>query len=182
MSQPHNHDADQAESETPPAQSVESVTLGYLSCPQTADKGFAGALLVTDYGSRPLYFAYVAPIRPTVMQKILYGHTLNVHTKVLVIATKLLTEGLSVIPSVLFVDAPDLIAVRQITKWPVAHLWKGTQDASSLSTLQYDTGENTQDASAVGRIVVALEDSVDLLDPFARLRQALKEALKDEGF
>lgn len=181
MAQPHNHDAEQAQAETPPAQSVESVTLGYLSCPQTADKGFAGALLVTDYGTRPLHFAYVAPIRPTAMQRILYGRTLNEHTKVLVIATKLLTDGLSVIPSVLFVDAADLLGVRRITKWPVARLSKGTQDASSLSTLQYDTGGNPQDAAAVGRIVASLEASVDLLEPFARVTEALKEALKAEG-
>ena len=182
MPHTHNHDEDQAEGETTPAQSVESVTLGYLSCPQTADKGFAGALLVTDYGTRPLHFAYVAPIRPTAMQRILYGRTLSEHTKVLVIARKLLTDGLSVIPSVLFVDAADLIVARRFTKWPVARLSKGTQDASSLSTLQYDTGGNSQDASAVGRIVASLEASVDLLDPFARLREALKEALKGEEF
>lgn len=182
MPHPHNHDEDQAQAETPPAQSVESVTLAYLSCPQTADKRFAGALLVTDYGTRPLHFAYVAPILPTVMQRILYGPTLNEHTKVSVIARKLLTEKLSVIPSVLFVDAADLIGLRRITKCPVARLWKGTQDASSLSTLQYDTGGNSQDASTVGRIVALLEPSVDLLDPFARLTQALKEALQAEGF
>ncbi len=182
MLQPHNHNENQAHAESPAAQSVDSVTLGYLSCPQTADKGFAGALLVTDYRTRPLYFAYVAPIRPTVMQRILYGRTLNDHTKVLVIATKLLTDGLSVIPSVLFVDAADLLGVRRITKWPVARLSKGTQDPSSLSTLQYDTGGNAQDGSMVGRIVASLETSVDLLDPFARVTAALKEALKGEGF
>lgn len=177
MPHPSNHSEDRALAETPPAQSVESLRLGYLSCPQTADKGFVGALLVTDYGTRPLNFAYVAPIRPTIMQRILYGGTLNEHTKVLVIARKLLTEGISVIPSVLFVDAADLLGVRRFTQCPVAQLWKGTQDASSLSTLQYDTGANSQDASTVGRIVESLESSVDLLDPFARVREALKEAL-----
>jgi len=112
------------------------------------------------------------------MQRIVYGPTLNEHTKVLVIARKLLTDGLSVIPSVLFVDAADLLGVRRITKWPVARLWKGAQDPSSLSTLQYDTGANSQDASTVGRIITSLETSVDLLNPFARLTEALKEALK----
>jgi hypothetical protein len=176
---PHSFDHG-AQSETPPAQLAESKTLGYLSCPQAADGGFTGALLITDSGTRPLYFAYVAPIRPTMMQKILYGQTLNEHTKVLVIAKKLLTEGLSVKPDVLFVDAEDLIDVRQLTKWPVAFLQKGQQDASSLSDLFYDTGGRDQDTSIVGRIVGSLEESVDLLDPFNRLTDALKEALKGE--
>ena len=180
MPSPPNHDEERAQAETPRAQSIESMTLGYLSCPQTADKGFTGALLVTDYGSRPLHFAYVAPIRPSLMQRVLYGRTLNEHAKVDVIAKKLLTEGLSVIPSVLFVDAADLIEVRRIAKWPVAHLWKGTQDASSLSTLQYNAGANSHDVSAVGQIVASLEASVDLLDPFARLTKALTEALKGD--
>ncbi|MFN0136626.1 MAG: hypothetical protein ACKVS9_10980 [Phycisphaerae bacterium] len=181
MSQPHG-DQVQPQAEARLADSIESVVLGYLSCPQTADGGYAGALLVTDHGTRPLHFAYVAPVRPSTIQKILYGKKLNDTIKVSVIATKLLTDGLSVIPSVLFVDAPDLLDARRVSKCAVARLAKGAEDASSLSTLHYDVGRNEQDTPTVGRIVQALEASVDLLDPFARLREALKEALKGEKF
>ena len=45
--------------------------LGYLACPQDAASGFIGALLITDARSRPLHFAYVSPIRPTAMQRLL---------------------------------------------------------------------------------------------------------------
>lgn len=161
---------------------VDAATLGYLICPQTADKGFAGALLVTDERTRPLHFAFVSPVRPTGMQRLLYGATLNGHIKIDVIGAKLLTSGLSIVPSVLFVDSDDLIEIRRLVKWPVASLTQGGQDPSSLSMLRYNTGSNEGDGPHVGRIVANLEQAVNLLDPFARLRDALKEALKGEAF
>lgn len=169
--------AEPGESERTPA---EAITLGYLSCPQTPDKGFAGGLLVTDERTRPLHFAYVSPIRPTAMQRVLYGGTLGTHVRIDIIAHKLLAEGLTVFPTVVFVDADELVEARRISRWPVAALTLGPHDPTSLSTLRYNTRDNTPDSNAVGRIVAALEESVNLLDPFARLREALKEALKGE--
>ena len=59
--------------------------LAYLSCPYDAAKSFIGALLITDATGRPLHFTYVSPVRPTTMQRLLYGKTLTEHTKVDVI-------------------------------------------------------------------------------------------------
>lgn len=154
--------------------------LGYLACPQDAASGFLGALLITDARARPLHFAYVSPIRPTAMQRLLYGATLIEHVKIDVIA-KTLMQGVAVVPTVLFVDAPDLVAVRRAVGLPTAFLVKNTEPqsgASNLSTLKYDTGANSEDQEIIGQVLAELEPRIDLIEPFTRLREAMKEALK----
>ena len=115
------------------------------------------------------------------MQRILYGRTLDVHVKMDVIATKLVQDGISKVPDVLFVDADDLLAARPIFKVPTARLTRleGKQPGVTISTYRYDTGGHPEDVEPVGRIVAALEQTVDLLDPFKRMEGALKEALKE---
>jgi hypothetical protein len=83
--------------------------LCYLQCPTDAAGAFLGAILLTDYRARPQHYAYVQPVKPTKMQRILYGTTLDEHIKVDVIAKKL-WEGLPTKPDVLFVDSADLLS------------------------------------------------------------------------
>lgn len=178
-------DARPDESETSTSKDPSDLILAYLSCPYDAAKSFIGALLITDATGRPLHFTYVSPVRPTTMQRLLYGKTLTEHTKVDVITKKLFAADMSMVPDVLFVDSAELLAARRISNVPTAYLSSATDaesDSSSLSVVTYDTGGHTADEEAIGRIVVNLEQSIDLLDPFGRIREALKEALKsDQG-
>ncbi|MFC1794209.1 hypothetical protein ACFL3Q_11550 [Planctomycetota bacterium] len=154
--------------------------LCYLSCPQDAANAFLGALMVTDYRARPTHFAFVSPIRPTKVQRILYGSTLEEHVKIDVIGQKLLTD-LPVVPDVLFVDTQELTAVRRIADIPTAFLSKSLDaedNPGKLTTLEYDTGSNMHDQDIVGKILASLENYVDLVEPFTRMRDALKEAIK----
>ena len=162
-----------------PAQSENVTALSYLICPRDAAGGFVGALMVTDARLRPVHFAFVSPIRPTKIQRILYGPTLEEHLSVDVIGKKLLAD-LPVVPDVLLVDTPELTAVRRIAGVPTAFLQKADSDPSggNLSSLQYDTGGNVDDQDTVGQILASLEMQVDLVEPFQRMREALREAIK----
>jgi len=154
--------------------------LSYLSCPQDAANAFLGALMITDHRARPVHFSFVSPVRPTKVQRILYGSTLKEHVKIEVIGKKLLKD-LPVIPDVLFVDVEDLLAIRQVADIPTAALSKSPEDESDpgrLSTLQYNTGSNIADQEVIGPIVAALETYVDLVEPFTRMKEALQEAIK----
>jgi len=152
--------------------------LSYLICPRDAAGAFRGALMLTDARVRPLHFAFVSPIRPTKIQRILYGPTLDEHVSVDVIGKKLLAD-LPVVPDVLLVDTQELIAVRRIADMPTAFLKRADGDgAGSLSSLQYDAGTNVDDQEAVGQVLASLEMQVDLVEPFQRMREALKEAIK----
>ncbi len=159
---------------------VEGLILSYLICPQDAGGAFLGALMVTDYRTRPVHFSFASPIRPTKMQRLLYGHTLDEHIRIDVITQRLWKE-LPCRPTVLFVDALELVAARQIAGLPTAFLCKEASsqlEPNKLTPLRYDTAQNIDDQEVIGQILAKLEVSVDLVDPFARMREALKEAVK----
>jgi hypothetical protein len=154
--------------------------LCYLVCTTDAAGGYVGAILLTDNRTRPQHFAFVQPVKPTKLQRILYGSTLEEHLRIDVIA-KRLWEGLPHPPDVVFVDSQDLIAAHRITRVPTAFIAKvpDSEPASaSLSALRYDTGSQKKDDSHVGQLLVALEGTCNLLEPFNRIRDALKEGLK----
>jgi hypothetical protein len=154
--------------------------LCYLICPKDAAGGFTGAMLLTDNRARPQHFAYVQPVKPTKMQTILYGLTLDEYLKVDVIAQKL-WQGLPKKPDVLFVNTRDLIATRRVTGIPTPFIEKNPDletDSSSLSSLRFDVGPHEDDKAVVGEIFIALEGTCNLLEPFNRIRDALTEGLK----
>jgi hypothetical protein len=172
---------DQKKEESIREKDPSAITLCYLTCPQDAANAFLGAIMVTDFRARPLHFAFVSPIRPTRIQRILYGSTLDEHVKIDVISEKLLKD-LPVCPDVLFVDAEELLPVRRVIQKPTAFLSKSTDsenDPGKLTTLEYDTGSNTEDQDVVGRVLASLESYVNLVEPFGRMREALKEAIKN---
>lgn len=162
--------------------SFDNLILCYVTCPQDSSKSFVGGVLITDFKTRPLHFAYVTPVRPTALQKILYGSTLNEHVQVDVIAKKLFQE-IPVVPTVLFVDSEDVLKIQRIVEYPVAYLSKANEsvsDGSTLSTLRYKTyTENYETQKIIGQTIANLENAIDLIEPFHRMREALKEALKN---
>jgi hypothetical protein len=173
-------DSESAGGEQVNGKQIENMLLSYLVCPTDAGGGFLGAVLVTDYRARPQHFAFVQPVKPTKMQRILYGSTLEEYVKIDVVAYKL-WQGLTHKPDVLFVDAAELIAARRISRIPTALIAKipeSEANASCLATIRYDVGPYKDDQNYVGRIVAALETTANLLEPFWRIRQALIEAIK----
>ncbi len=159
---------------------ISDIVLGYLSCPKDSASGFLGCILVTDSRTRPLEFSYVSPVRPTTMQRILYGRTLDEHVMVYVIGKKLLT-GISRKPDMVFVDSESLLGIAHLSTTPVAYLAKkpdGDSAVSPFSTLIFKVGDNILDQDKVAMLIATLEPHVALCDPFERMTEALKEALK----
>jgi hypothetical protein len=177
-----NTGADEVEdkpTETDPSEYV----LCYLTCPQDAAGAFVGALMLTDGRARPLHFGYVSPIKPTAIQRVIYGPTLREHVKIDVIASKLF-KGMPQAPQVVFVDSQELLSARRLISSPLAHLARnesGKDESSSLSALVYATNENTHDRDTVGAMIALLESQIDLIEPFVRMIEALKEAMKAGG-
>jgi hypothetical protein len=104
---PSRADYDEKDSSDEGAQQKQATDwiLCYLMCPTDGGGGFLGGILLTDNRARPLHFAFVQPVKPTKMQRILYGSTLDEQIKIDVITQKL-WQGLPNPPDVLFVDAP----------------------------------------------------------------------------
>ena len=155
------------------------LVLAYFSCPKDGASDYLGALLITDARARPLHFSHVSPVRPSKIQRVLYGATLREHVIVDVIAQTLLSKSIRTVPDVLFVDDSNLLVVQRITDIPAAHLSASKTDnaGASLSVVRYETAGIRNADEIVGRIVAALEQHIDLLEPFKRVREALKETL-----
>jgi hypothetical protein len=185
MTSPGGPYSDELGGHRPPGKQASDVVLSYFVCVTDAAGGLAGALLVTDHRARPLHFAFVKPVTPTKMQRLLYGVTLDEYVKVDVIAQKL-WQGLpkDKHPDVVLVDAPDLLPARRVTQVPTAVIGKAPDaapDTSSLSALRFDVGPYAADRDVAGEIIAMLESTCDLLEPFTRVRQALVEGLKAAG-
>jgi len=159
---------------------LSELVLCFVSCPQDAARSFLGAALIADYRARPLEFSYVSPVRPTALQRILYGKTLNEHVLIDVIVKKLM-ESNGRDPDVVFVNTRELLGMRRIVQVPVAFL-SGVAETprkpAMLSTLTYDTGDHKDDEEVVAQIVGHLEPLIDMIEPFHRIQEALKEAIK----
>lgn len=160
---------------------VEDLVLAYIVFGQDSSSGWTGAVMLTDSRTRPLHFGFATPIRPGTLQRLLYGNTLDEFIKVDVIGKKLVHE-MPRVPDVMFVDSPELVSVRRITSFPVAALSRSQTDeskTSNLSVIQFSVGDFSEDHDRIAPLVNALETSVNLVDPFGRMREALKEALKE---
>jgi hypothetical protein len=175
-----DEDISDSKAETNRTKEPNELVLSYLICPQDAAGAFLGALMLTDARLRPLHFSFVSPIRPTKIQRVLYGPTLDEHLRVDVIGNRLIKD-LPFVPDVLLVDRLELVAARRVANIPTAFLTKpndGAPEPGKLTALQYDTGPNVEDQEVVGQILASLEMTVDLVEPFNRMREALKEAIK----
>ncbi|MBK8267170.1 MAG: hypothetical protein IPK83_02225 [Planctomycetes bacterium] len=118
------------------------------------------------------------------MQRILYGSTLEEHIRVDVVTKKLFFEGLPVSPHVVFVDSVELLPARRLLGLPIARLSRQESKGDSgmsLSSLVYDVADEYLDQQVVGDVVSKLEGLIDLFEPFERMEKALKEVMRNEN-
>ena len=158
---------------------ISEFVIAYISCPQDSGRNYLGGILLTDSRTRPLEFAFVSPVKITVMQRLIHGRTLDEAITVDLVAKRLLTEATKR-PDIIFVDSDILLELQRLTKTPVAKLFRETNSASqptALSTVKFTTS-NTGKDGPVGNAVSTLEPFADLIEPFARMTEAIREALK----
>jgi hypothetical protein len=79
--------------------------IGYFGCFEVSGK-YMGALMVTDASGIPQEFKYTEPIKPTKIQGILYGGSLENYIKRDVIRGKLFKAS-SIKPQFVFIDNSD---------------------------------------------------------------------------
>lgn len=86
-------------------------------------KAIRGAFLLTDGDTKPLEFRCTNPIRPTSLQTVLYGQMLNAHLMVELIGLPLV-NSLKQPPTMILVQEPDLLGLRQRVSVPVLQITK----------------------------------------------------------
>ncbi|MBA7629927.1 hypothetical protein ES703_37434 [subsurface metagenome] len=89
-----------------------------------------GGMLVTDNQTKPLEFRCTSPIRPTGLQKVLYGKMLDTHILLNLIATPLVRSA-SERPSIILVRDKRLLELCNKVDFPVVWLGRNEEDTGS---------------------------------------------------
>lgn len=158
-----------------------TITIAYFTVVRDERTGWTGGLLLLSKGGRPLEFQCTLPVRPTRAHEILYGVTLRQHLIGEVIGPLLVEKCRSPI-SILCCDQHEAMAVSERTEFPVALVREACEeatDAATMATVLLAGSRLLVAASRVERvreIVVQLADLPDAVEPFERIREAIKEA------
>jgi hypothetical protein len=169
------------------------VYLGFFSLNLTAAKdGYMGALLVTDLLGRPAEFRVTLPVKPTAIQRTLYGDALEPYIGVELCGKQLL-KALQHELNIMVVNTDYLLQIRSMCSFPVIHI----QQAGSAINVQTvaDKPSSSERFESLGRfqpvnvctapgfdsdldearpLVQETLKSLDLLEPFDRIDKALK--------
>ncbi|MEX0717630.1 MAG: hypothetical protein WD066_13640 [Planctomycetaceae bacterium] len=156
--------------------------LGFLTAVRIGAGGHVGGLLVTNRQGRPLEFQCTTPVRPNRTQEILYGPTLLPFVLGELIG-KTLVERVGVKPDLLLVEGEDFLGLREHVAIPVGCVLTDESPAAEQekATLGRQSirvhPDFTEDRAAVGKAAESVPADADLLEPFERVREALKETL-----
>jgi hypothetical protein len=130
-----------------------------------------GGCLVTDGMTRPLEFRVSGAIRPTPLQKVLYGDTLHEYICSDLIGLPIL-ESLENKPEIVLIRDAEFLKLRPRVNTPV--LWvRGTVDGQYV--LQGYPGFE-QEAEAGRDALPRRLRGRNVMEPFMRIRNALEEA------
>ncbi|MEI7940037.1 MAG: hypothetical protein WCK27_25410 [Verrucomicrobiota bacterium] len=155
-------------------------------------EAYRGAILVTDESSKPLEFRCTAPIRPTQLQRTLYGKSLLPHVLTELIAVPLISSVREK-PQLILIGDEAYFDVRHKVPMPVIRVArpagsKSKQEDQSKSIsllLQSASGKFAQveieahwrfdgDLDSCGDRLRDLFGRWDLTEPFQRLAEGLQ--------
>src|SRR6056297_2191987 len=103
-----------------------NMSLGYLNVTRTTDNDYVGGIMVTDPYAIPVEFKYSEPIKPTGLQKILYGNSIEKYLLVDVIAKKLL-QNIEEKPKFILIEDTRLLDIQ--FKMPIIYISMPTKKA-----------------------------------------------------
>jgi hypothetical protein len=169
--------------------------LGFLSFRERLDPpSYVGAVLITNEHGVPVEFRCTYPIRPTPIQKPLYGDALEPHIGVELCGRPLLAS-LDHSPSILLVDRDFLLDLQPLSSCPIVlvarageaievqmrsgdeRTWIRRRVSSPAGRFQPIDVRAHQDREGELDVIVPKVESIfghlDLLEPFDRIAQAL---------
>lgn len=159
--------------------------LGFLTVVEAPEWGCTGGLLLLNAAGRPLEFHCTAPLKPTRTQEILYGPTLRPFLYGEQIAPALLARCKRPLV-VICTDLQPVLEARPLAPAPLVLVHaeavaSATEEATPGAFLLGGRKVSIAPGYAADRqaIVAAWPpqaDQLDLLEPFARIREALQEA------
>lgn len=174
--------------------------LGFLALNSTEPvDSYIGALLVTDTLGIPLEFRATHPVKPTAIQRTLYGNTLEPHIGVSLCGRQLLKSS-EQRPQLVFVNKEFLIDLREEVSIPIVFCREGGQAVlvsdgevertpsvrveplgAGLSPLIVSVhGLDSDILDDVRGFIEKVTMNLDVLEPFKRISEALKVLSKQD--
>ncbi len=167
-----------------------NISIGYMMVLRMDENGYLGGIMVTDAYAIPLEFKYSEPIKPTGLQKILYGSSIEKYLMVDVIAKKLI-QNVQEKPKFILLDDSRLLGLQ--SKSPIIYIANSSKNEKEKESDELREGLNTEELEAGFKIVYTgtltsedmkwlerLSDEIDILEPFQRLKEALKYVCSEE--
>ncbi|MDR3278986.1 MAG: hypothetical protein LBT23_00585 [Synergistaceae bacterium] len=176
--------------------------IGYLTV-DSRENYFRGAALVTDSRGIPTDFRYTEPVRPTKLERILYGSALDIYLREDIILDNLLS-AIDTKPALWLLADEGLIGpVQKLSKLPAVVL--ETSSRSPLETsgqceptaeqgvfmLQADnisaplritvSDENISKISQFAQLLTETAEDMELMEPFSRIERALEAVAEAES-
>ena len=160
--------------------------LGFLTVLHEAS-GYLGGYLVTNVWGRPLEFRLTTAVQPNRVQQILYGQTLPGYLHGELIG-KTLIEKTSSLAALIFTDRQAVLDLRKSLDIPV--VWVAPRElcsgeagmvikpATETRPGLVANGTFSDDVNRIQPILDQLDANLDLIEPFARIREAIGEARK----
>lgn len=159
--------------------------IGFLTVCESADQGWFGGYLIVNAIGRPLEFHCTAPVKPNRAQEILYGSTLRPYVFGEQIGQTLVRKG-RLEPLFVCTDLAPMLVVRDFIDPPVLLMLGDDRSALPSTQLEFTLGPHdvavstawATDRESLLRLWQSTHATLDLLEPFARIRGAIEEARK----
>lgn len=164
---------------------VASLNVGFLTVLHEPT-GYQGGYLVTNTWGRPLEFRLSTAVQPNRVQQILYGGTLEPYICADLIG-KTLVDKTGIVVQMVVTDCPQALDLRQRIDAPVVWLAPPSANsdagkpirvaATSRGTL-FSHPRFPQDVPIVRDMLERFDGTLDVAEPFQRIRDAIGEARK----
>jgi hypothetical protein len=157
--------------------------VGFLTVLHEAS-GYLGGYLVTNGWGRPLEFRLSSAVQPNKVQQILYGETLQPYVCADLIGKTLLDKAGTPVQLVV-TDREPVLDLRLKVEVPV--VWLAPAEGGTGPVVRPAANGRRPllchprfpgDAEAARELLAPLEATLDLAEPFGRIREAIAEARK----
>lgn len=178
------------------------LVIGYLSLLKTlTGDGYLGAILVTDGLGTPLEFRCTHSVKPTAIQKPLYGNALEPYVGVRLCGVPLI-QALENKPKLVVVQEGYLLGVRPEIECPAIHVRLAGEAIEVTTAGSESKAPRSQridspsgrfqpvvlavnehfpdDLAAASQIAGEVFLNVDILEPFARVAKAIEVLAKQD--
>lgn len=163
---------------------ITNTQIGFLDLKAFSDESVRAGLMVSDIRTRPLEFCVTSAVKPSTMQKILYGKVLKPSMYNDTLGLPLLTKSTQE-KNVVFVKQANFLQLRPNVAFPIALLYSSAKlgdDESErehiFQSIKIDLHpEYRMERDFVLEIVrqVIVVNGLDLFEPFDRVQIALNE-------